>query len=662
MCYVYNDLIIKSVLFQIHCDMSKKKHFLSCLLLCSFSLVHAQNTITFNFAGTVEEWIVPACTYEITITAAGAQGGGNVSGVGGLGSITVHTIDVLPGQILQIRVGGQGGLGDNSGGWNGGGTGHSVNSVGQNSSGGGGGASDVRTAPYDLVDRIIVAGGGGGSNGGSSPYLVNGGAAGCKTAPIAPASVFLSSGAQGGSQYSGGAGGLASGSPNLSGTQGESGSLGQGGHGGNHISESPGGGGGGGLFGGGGGSSDYCCLGANGGGSGAGGSSFPVIGCTANTNSGHGYITISWFGAQTPGFYPSAPSIVCLGEDINFQLNSSNASNVQWWGPNNFSSNEFNPVIPGNSINTESSGTYFVSFLFDACLDTISFDIAVKDDTAPVFTNLPIHLCPYYLPTLPTNSDNAVQGFWNPPTTNLNTNTYIFSPMEFECTTETFEIFIPLADTIIPEFPLNIVLCAHNVFAPLSNTSANGISGQWLPTFNPEQSQNYVFFAENSACAQLVSTYVLIVQELALNVVQIDNMLVEQSGLVSYEWYLNNELLPDENSNFITPMENGLYTVVGFNEYDCYGSENISISNIFSTLDLNYYGDFTLYPNPNSGLFQISGVQTKGQELNVYNIHGQLIFNTACENFPCELDLATLADGVYYLVIEQQQLRFVIIR
>ncbi|NCV80139.1 MAG: hypothetical protein EBW25_05080, partial [Actinobacteria bacterium] len=53
------------------------------------------------------------------VVAAGAKGGGSV---GGNGARITATIAVTPGQTLNVYVGGMGTCGNNSGGWNGGGT------------------------------------------------------------------------------------------------------------------------------------------------------------------------------------------------------------------------------------------------------------------------------------------------------------------------------------------------------------------------------------------------------------------------------------------------------------------------------------------------------------------------------------------------------------
>ncbi|MDW8158420.1 MAG: glycine-rich protein, partial [Bacteroidia bacterium] len=228
----------------------------------NFLKVYSQ-AVNFFYTGGVQTYTVPPCVNSITVDVRGAQGGGPN---GGNGARVVATIPVTPGQTLFIYVGGQGGCGPSSGGFNGGGTGHTAVG-GYLPSCGGGGASDIRTGT-GLNTRLVVAAGGGGRGGGNTNAA--GGAGGCSTGNTGGHS--FGGGGNGGSQFSGGAGGW--GWAGL-GQWGQAGSLGQGGNGGNDFcfTRGPGGGGGGGYYGGGGGGSDCWPGGLLGGGGGGGGSS-----------------------------------------------------------------------------------------------------------------------------------------------------------------------------------------------------------------------------------------------------------------------------------------------------------------------------------------------------------------------------------------------------
>jgi hypothetical protein len=264
------------------------------LLVVAAQPAQAQTT-SFGFTGAEQTFTVPAGVSSVHVVAIGARGGrgsdfgAQVGGAAGLGARLEADLDVTPGQILFIEVGGAGfdgagRAGGGAGGFNGGGS--SVNGSANLPGGGGGGATDVRTcaraaatcagAGSSLASRLLVAagGGGGGSLGqASSTFGGKGGDAGvdgeagrrlCSSIRATPGGGGLA-----GTQIAGGAGG-AEGIGEVTSAPGLPGGLGVGGDARIEFGVEPGGGGGGGFFGGGAGGGASECPGGGGG----GGSSF----------------------------------------------------------------------------------------------------------------------------------------------------------------------------------------------------------------------------------------------------------------------------------------------------------------------------------------------------------------------------------------------------
>src|SRR5690349_14731941 len=136
---------------------------LTAVALCPASA--AAQASTFSYTGGEQTYTVPSGVHVLSITAIGAQGGGPVSCClqAGRGAIVSGSVDVTPGQVVYVEVGGTGG--QPAGGFNGGGTGGT--DATDLSESGGGGASDVRlissSAGGSLGSRVLVAAGGGGS-------------------------------------------------------------------------------------------------------------------------------------------------------------------------------------------------------------------------------------------------------------------------------------------------------------------------------------------------------------------------------------------------------------------------------------------------------------------------------------------------------------------
>ena len=203
----------------------------ACITVTPTSAGLAPVTQTFAYTGGLQTWTVPPGVTSINVDAYGAEGMANTNNdaIGGKGGRVQATFAVVPGEVLQIRVG-QGGNSSATGGYNGGGDGGATGCT-LASGGGGGGSSDIIRAPYTLANRILVAGGGGGAGGarragcgpgsgggGGGGYYGGGGGGG-----------YAGTGGAGGSQVAGGAGGVLGFTGGVNGVTGSSGLGGAGG-------------------------------------------------------------------------------------------------------------------------------------------------------------------------------------------------------------------------------------------------------------------------------------------------------------------------------------------------------------------------------------------------------------------------------------------------
>ena len=259
----------------------------------------APTTQAFSFTGAPETFTVPADVCELQVTADGAAGA-DLTGdiVGGLGGHAQATIAVTPGEVLQVRVGGQGASAQVSpggaGGFNGGGDGGD-GTGGASGGSGGGGASDVRRGDFADASRLVIGGGGGGAGNAASAS----GGAGGGTQGVAGSSPAVNGGGQPGTQAGPGDGGMAPGNVDGGAGVGSAGGAGATPDAGGFVGGA--GGGGGGLFGGGGGS-------ANTTGGGGGGSGFTPdgAGLTTGVRAGDGQVTIT-FDPAAGGCPPPGP-------------------------------------------------------------------------------------------------------------------------------------------------------------------------------------------------------------------------------------------------------------------------------------------------------------------------------------------------------------------
>jgi gliding motility-associated-like protein len=330
----------------------------------NFSAV-SQNTITFNYTGEVETYVVPSCVSQLNVVIKGGQGGGSE---GGAGATVSGLIDVVEGQVIEIRVGNSGGC--PNGGYNGGGNGGSANIL-SNGGCGGGGASDIRIAPFSFSDRVVVAGGGGGMGGGNTQAIGGNGACTNGGDGVSP----FGFGGAGGATFAGGNGGP----PWIAaGNYGGNGSLAQGGNGAIDpcYNVGPGGGGGGGNYGGGGGGSD--CFEFEpldgitldgGGGGGGGGSSLTPAGftCVEGNVYSSGSITITPSGGLSMQVTPADLSY-CEGDSL--YLTITGADTYEWITLDGFNGSEM-------WLSPDTTTVYSVLGATEECSDTIDIEITV---------------------------------------------------------------------------------------------------------------------------------------------------------------------------------------------------------------------------------------------------------------------------------------------
>ncbi len=296
---------------------------------------------TFNFTGGLQNFVVPAGVTSLTVVVEGAQGGG---AGGGSGAIVTGSITVVPGQTLQVMVGGQGNC--PGAGFGGGGSGQNSSIAGYQGCGGGG-ASYVAAPPGGMGNALIVAAGGGGEGGGDDYGL--GGVGGCGNGGNGTSPFGI-----GGSGATTGAGGAGGPPWTAGGGTGQNGSFGQGGAGGVDVNFgfAPGGGGGGGYYGGGGGGSDNIngTTFIGGGGGGGGSSLIPGGGgCTQGANTGSGTVTIY---VPTPNTMTSPnTATICSGGTVNIPLTSTVPGSTFTWVA------AANPNVTGESTTSQTTST-----------------------------------------------------------------------------------------------------------------------------------------------------------------------------------------------------------------------------------------------------------------------------------------------------------------
>lgn len=251
-------------------------------------IVKPSGSISFNYTGTSQSWVVPAGVTSIQVELNGAQGGGNDAGLGGK---VVANIPVASGSTLFLVVGGR--PIDQNPVYGGGGNGGNNSANSSRNGFAGGGLSGIYLNSISHANALAIAGGGGGNSGATNMKI--GGSAGFPNGNNGGQGNYSGreEGGKGATQNAGGTAGVGFDSQVVNPTNGTALNGGNGGNI-NVATWDAGGGGGAGYFGGGGGAGGGLSVGAGGGGSSYVINSASNVIYTGGVKTGNGSITISY--------------------------------------------------------------------------------------------------------------------------------------------------------------------------------------------------------------------------------------------------------------------------------------------------------------------------------------------------------------------------------
>ncbi|HNQ68281.1 MAG TPA: aryl-sulfate sulfotransferase [Bacteroidales bacterium] len=168
------------------------------------------------------------------------------------------------------------------------------------------------------------------------------------------------------------------------------------------------------------------------------------------------------------------------------------------------------------------------------------------------------------------------------------------------------------------------------------------------PVVNPVQATtfNVIVTNDQSGCTDEVSITIDVYSTPDIPVISENGNLLTSTTATYYQWYLNGSAINGANSQSYTAEETGTYQVEVTNSDGCSsmsGEYYLEITGI----DKELKSEITIYPNPNSGLFEINGDGYFNYE--IISSHG----NTICSGQNSGVfDLSNLSDGIYYVILK----------
>ena len=291
----------------------------------------------------------------------------------------------------------------------------------------------------------------------------------------------------------------------------------------------------------------------------------------ANTNSNavlQTNVPVSFYADNTLLQTVNTPSSIAIGGSLNLQTtltipttipntfdlkvvvdnNSSNASTIAESNENNndnlqtitladavvnptfnlqnsFCQNAIVPVLPSvsdngisgswlpNVIDNQNSGSYVFTPNAGQCTNSFTLNTTISSNVIPAFSLQNSFCQSANVPSLPSISDNGINGTWSPNVIdNQNDGSYVFTPNVGQCA-NFFTLNVTVSPFITPTFSLQNTFCQNAIIPILPTVSNNGISGTWSPNVIDNQNNgSYVFTPNIGSCGNTFTLNVTISQ------------------------------------------------------------------------------------------------------------------------------------------------------
>ena len=141
--------------------------------------------------------------------------------------------------------------------------------------------------------------------------------------------------------------------------------------------------------------------------------------------------------------------------------------------------------------------------------------------------------------------------------------------------------------------------------------------------------------------------------------ISIENNMLLSDATTGNQWYDSNGPIAGATGQTFEPLATDDYYVIVSNEFGCESEQSNSIYFLYTEIgENNIFKKFSVYPNPNSGIFAVELFTEVGDNVNikVLNPLGSIVYKQddlkVNGYFKTTIDLSELHKGMYFLVLE----------
>ena len=205
--------------------------------------------------------------------------------------------------------------------------------------------------------------------------------------------------------------------------------------------------------------------------------------------------------------------------------------------------------------------------------------------------------------------------------------------------------------TICSGASVNLTASGANTYSWNTGATASSIS------VSPTSSTNYTITGTSSGCSKTNTTSVTVNTTPSNPTITSSGNTLTSSATTGNQWYLNGVLISGATNQTYTSTQNGNYTDVVTNAFNCSSSPSNTINITTTGIDaISNVNLFTIYPNPTSGLVAIDiNLANQPASIEIVNELGQTLYSNVIKDCKAtcivNLDLTLFSNGVYFVKV-----------